>query len=489
MDKETGFKRYQRKLPQRRSVEERLLDYKEIYPDAKDGLVRQQAVRCMDCGVPFCHVGCPLGNQIPDWNNLVHQGRWKDAYDMLQATNNFPEFTGRLCPAPCETSCVLSINSDPVTIELIEKSIVEKAFSEGWIVARPPEIRTQHRVAVVGSGPAGLACADQLNRAGHTVTVFERDDRIGGLLRYGIPDFKMEKRILDRRIELLKAEGIKFQVGSDLGGNLPISTLDEYDATILCTGATAPRDLPLPGRELQGIHYAMDYLTGQNRICAGDATDTHPDTFIDAAGKHVIVIGGGDTASDCIGTASRQGALSVTNFDYHDLPPAERPKDQPWPNWPMVLRTSSSHEEGVDRQWKILTRKFVGEKGRVVGIDTVQVDLVAGSNGSRYTFLEHPDSEKRWAADLVLLAIGFSGPERGSLVQELDLELTRRGAVKTDDQYQTNVTGVFSAGDMRIGQSLIVNAISEGREAARSVDMYLTGQSRLPSKGQYPDLF
>lgn len=478
MGKPTGFKEYPRETPAERPVEERVRDYRELYQEFPEENLRRQAARCMNCGVPFCHSGCPLGNLIPDWNDLVYRHDWQSAYRELAATNNFPEFTGRLCPAPCEEACVLGINEPPVTIELIEKNIIEYAFEQGWVKPEPPAVRTGKKVAVIGSGPAGLACAQQLNRAGHSVTVFERANRIGGLLRYGIPDFKLEKSVLDRRLNILEAEGIEFRTGTAVGASFPVEELKAFSAVVLCGGATQSRDLPIPGRELQGIHFAMDFLPLQNQVVAGDAAKP----ALSAEGKHVIVIGGGDTGSDCIGTSRRQGARSITSFELLPLPPKDRPGHQPWPYWPMRLRTSSSHAEGVRRFWSILTKEFIGSKGHVQALRTVSMEFAPGADG-RLTMKEVPGTEYEWPAELVLLAMGFVGPERGHVLAGLGVELDARGNVKTDAQYHTSRPGVFAAGDMRRGQSLIVWAISEGREAARCVDTYLMGHSLLPTKG------
>ncbi|MBR9982446.1 MAG: glutamate synthase subunit beta [Desulfatitalea sp.] len=482
MGKPTGFKEYPRELPRRRPVNERIRDFREIYlPFAAEHLTHQ-AARCMDCGMPTCIAGCPLGNLIPEWNDAVYRGQWQQAVERLHATNNFPEFTGRLCPAPCEEACVLAINEPAVTIEQIEKEIIEHAFAQGWIRPQPPERRTGKQVAVVGSGPAGLACAAQLNQAGHHVTVFERYDRIGGLLRYGIPDFKMEKGILDRRLALLEQEGVRFQANAHVGVNVTAADLKAFDAVVLCLGATVPRDLALPGRELDGIHFAMDFLTRQNRLVAGDDTAATRQAPICATGKDVIVIGGGDTGSDCIGTSLRQQARSVVNFEAADRPTADRPDHQPWPYYPTRLRTSSSHEEGGERHWNILTESFQGHDGRVTGLTTVDIRMTPRPDGPpRIEPL--PGTTRHWPADLVLIAIGYSGPETNPLADQLGLPLDPRGTIATNDHFMTAEPGIFAAGDAHRGQSLIVWAISEGREAARAVDLYLTGTTRLPTKG------
>jgi glutamate synthase (NADPH/NADH) small chain len=483
MGKPTGFKEYPRETPKKRAVPDRLRDFKEFYLPFPEEKIKSQAARCMDCGVPTCHAGCPLGNLIPDWNDLVYRGHWQTAIRRLHSTTNFPEFTGRLCPAPCEEACVLGLIEPAVTIEEIEKQIIERAFQEGWVVPEPPAERTGRTVAVIGSGPAGLAAAQQLNRAGHTVTVFERDDRIGGLLRYGIPDFKMEKGVIDRRLRVMEQEGVVFRTGVDFGVNAPLEELKTFDAVVLCLGATRARDLPVPGRALAGIHLAMDYLPQQNRVDAGDDLVERGIQPITAAGRHVIVIGGGDTGSDCIGTANRQGARSVTNFELLPRPPSDRPANQPWPYWPMRLRTSSSHEEGVQREFGILTKEFIGEGGQVKQLRTVNVEFVGGANGHAPRMQEVPGSEREWPADLVLLAMGFVGPEPDGLVARLGVKLDGRGNIETDARYMTSVPGVFAAGDARRGQSLIVWAISEGREAARGADLHLMGRSELPTKG------
>ncbi len=409
MGKSTGFIEYQRETATRRPVEERVQDYREVVQLLPEEALQQQAARCMDCGVPFCQSGCPLGNVIPDWNDLVYRGRWREAYDRLRATNNFPEFTGRICPAPCESACVLGLVDEPVTIEWIEQTIIEHAFREGWVKPEPPKHRTGKHVAVVGSGPAGLACAAHLHNAGHRVTVLERDDRIGGLLRYGIPDFKLEKWVVERRVALMQAEGVHFLTKAHVGNNYPVARLRDFDAVVLCAGATRPRDLPIPGRDLDGVHFAWEYLWQQNKRVARDDLARENVRPIHAEGKHVIVLGGGDTGSDCVGTANRQGAASITQFELLPTPPDERPAHQPWPYYPMILRTTSSHEEGTDRHWRILTKEFVGSNGRVEALRTVQVEFNTNGNG-RPGFMEVPGTEKTWPADLVALAIGYTGP-------------------------------------------------------------------------------
>jgi glutamate synthase (NADPH/NADH) small chain len=479
MGKPTGFIEIHRKKPPTRPVEERLRDWREVYVPYQESDLQQQAARCMDCGVPFCHQGCPLGNLIPDWNDLIYRDRWRAAIDRLHSTNNFPEFTGRLCPAPCEGSCVLGINDDPVTIKAVEVAIIDRAFEEGWVTPSEPAPRTWKKVAVVGSGPAGLAAADQLNRAGHLVTVFERSDRIGGLLRYGIPEFKMEKAVLDRRLAVMGQEGVVFRAGVDVGGDVPVARLRaEYDAVLLAAGASQPRDLPVPGRDLGGIHFAMEYLTLQNKRSEGDVIDDA--RFITAHGKHVIIIGGGDTGADCLGTAHRQGAKSVTQLELLPVPPTARADDNPWPQWPNVFRVSPAHEEGGDRLFSVSTTAFEGDaRGRVRALTGVKVEMV--KSGGRVTFVPVHGSDFEIPAELVLLAMGFTGPERGPLVNELSLTLTERGNVWRDTRWMTSAPGVFTAGDMQRGQSLIVWAIAEGRSAARGIDQYLMGESHLPA--------
>jgi glutamate synthase (NADPH/NADH) small chain len=479
MGKITGFLEIQRKKHPTRAVAERLLDWREVYLPYPQPVLEGQAARCMDCGIPFCHQGCPLGNLIPDWNDLVYRDRWQTAIERLHATNNFPEFTGRLCPAPCEGACVLGINNDPVTIKSIEVSIIERAFDEGWVIARPPRVRTGKRVAVVGSGPAGLAAADQLNRAGHRVTVFERADRIGGLLRYGIPAFKMEKRFLDRRLAIMAEEGVTFLTGCNVGVTLPVDELQrDFEAVVLAGGATAPRDLKVPGRELTGIHFAMEYLPLQNRRNEGD---TIPEgRFITAHGKHVIIIGGGDTGADCLGTAHRQGARSVHQLELLSRPTDSRPDNNPWPLWPNIFRVSSAHEEGGERLYAVSTERFSGDdQGQVKKLHAVNVEI-ASQNG-RLEIKPVGGSEFTLDADLVLLAMGFLGPERGGMLDALGVRMTDRGNVWRDASWMTSVPGVFTAGDMQRGQSLIVWAIAEGRSAARGVDAFLMGSSELPA--------
>jgi glutamate synthase (NADPH) small chain len=479
MGKPTGFIEIHRKKHPTRPVAERIHDWREVYLSYPVGELGAQGARCMDCGIPFCHQGCPLGNLIPDWNDLVYRDRWEAAIERLHSTNNFPEFTGKLCPAPCEGSCVLGINEDPVTIKSVEAAIIDRAWDEGWVTPRPPTTRTWKRVAIVGSGPAGLAAADQLNRAGHSVTVFEKSDRIGGLLRYGIPEFKMEKRFLDRRLEIMEAEGVVFRPGINVGVDVTADRLRaDYDAVVLAGGAGQPRDLPVPGRELTGIHFAMEYLTLQNKRCEGDAIPD--DAFITAHGKHVIIIGGGDTGADCLGTAHRQGAKSVTQLELLPRPPAERTPENPWPQWPNVFRVSTAHEEGGERLYAVSTQRFSGDDaGQVRRLHATKVEMVR--RDGRVHFEPVPGSEFEIPADLVLLAMGFVGPERGPLVSDLGLTLTDRGNVWRDERWMTNVPGVFAAGDMQRGQSLIVWAIAEGRSAARGIDRFLTGDSKLPA--------
>jgi glutamate synthase (NADPH/NADH) small chain len=485
MGKLRGFMEYDRMKESLVAVDKRIQNYKEFTVAPKSEELQEQGGRCMDCGVPFCHSGCPLGNLIPDFNDAVHKNEWEKALTILHSTNNFPEFTGRLCPAPCEEACVLGIINPPVSIELIEKYIVERGFSEGWIKPQPPTHRTGKTVAVIGSGPAGLAATQQLNRAGHTVTVFERDNKIGGLLRYGIPDFKMEKNIIDRRIEILEAEGIIFKSNAEVGKTISAETIEsEFDAIVLCTGASIKRELPIPGADLNGVVQAMDFLPHNNK--AVDGQHEREDKYL-AKDRNVIVIGGGDTGSDCIGTSNRQGAKSVTNFEIMSKPADGRTEDNPWPYWPFKLKTSSSHEEGSHREWSILTKEFIGDgKGNIKGLKTVEVAWKK-IPGERPQLIEVKGSEKEWPCDLALLALGFTGPEK-SLPEQFGLTFDPRGNVKGEQQYQTNKAHIFAAGDARRGQSLIVWAISEGREAAHQIDTYLMGSSKLPQKNTAEDL-
>jgi glutamate synthase (NADPH/NADH) small chain len=474
-----GFLKYGRELPHKRSVEERKRDWIELYEEFPDGLLQKQAARCMDCGIPFCHQGCPLGNIIPDWNDLTYRGHWQEALAELHATNNFPEFTGKLCPAPCESSCVLGINQDPVAIRRIEESLAMRGWAEGWIKAEPPSRRTGRKVAVVGSGPAGLAAAQQLNRAGHTVTVFERDDAIGGLLRYGIPDFKMEKWVLDRRLKQMEEEGVQFRTRVNVGVDIRADELRaQFDAVVLAGGSTKPRDLPVPGRELDGIHFAMDFLPQQNRKVAGRWSADRPQ--LTAEGKRVVILGGGDTGADCLGTVHRQGAIDVTQFEIMPKPPSDRDETMPWPHYPMILRTSAAHEEGGARDWSISTKAFSGEDGKVTTLHGVRLEWSAPDEHGRRKMQEIPGTEFRMDVDLVLLAMGFVHPQQEGLLADLGVEFDARGNVKTDRHYASSVPGVYACGDMRRGQSLIVWAIAEGREAARNVDLYLMGASELP---------
>jgi len=466
MGKITGFMEYTRETAERRPVNERVQDFFPIYQPLPEDKLKIQGARCMDCGVPFCHSGCPLNNLIPDWNDRVYRGRWRDAIRALHATNNFPEFTGLICPAPCEPACVLAISDPPVTIKQIESAIVEHAYREGWIRPEPPESRTGKRVAIVGSGPAGLAAAQQLNRAGHNVVVFEKADRIGGLLRYGIPDFKLEKSVLDRRLEQLVKEGVEFQTRAHAGVDLAMPALRrKFDAILLAGGAEQPRDLKAPGRELKGIHFAMDFLSQQNRRCVGDRVDSK--TEILAAGKRVVILGGGDTGADCLGTSHRQRALSVHQIEIMPLPPAERSVQTPWPLWPTMLRVESSHEEGGIREWSAATARFSGDdRGNVARLHAVRV-------GPPPKFEPVPDSEFQLEVDLVLLALGFTGPAPNGMFDELGVVLDSRGNISTDGNYMTSAPGIFAAGDMRRGQSLVVWAIAEGRQAARAINHYL----------------
>jgi glutamate synthase (NADPH/NADH) small chain len=482
MGKPTGFMEWQRAPAPKRDKAERLKDAREfVLPLAPDE-AKRQAGRCMDCGVPFCQQGCPLGNPIPDFNDAVYRGRWKAAFQALSATNNFPEFTGRLCPAPCEAACVLSIDQDPVTIEQMEKEIIERAFAEGWVKPQPPGKRTGKRVAVVGSGPAGLAAAAQLNQAGHSVTVYERDDRPGGLLRYGIPDFKMERGVLDRRLALMEAEGVVFRTGVDVSREPGYRALrEQYDAVVLAIGARKARELEVPGRELGGVVQAMEYLEHQNRVVSGLAT---LDARLSAAGKRVMILGGGDTGSDCLGTALRQGAASVTQVELMPAPPMTRAAENPWPRWPLVFRTSSSQEEGGSRDFGLLTKQLKGGEGRIQQLHAVKVTLQREGAGPP-RLVELPGTEMTHEVDLLILAMGFTGPDTTRLQEELGLKLTSRGAVQVDSRFATSADGVFCAGDASRGASLIVWAISDGREAARSVDAWLSGgTSSLPTRGK-----
>jgi glutamate synthase (NADPH/NADH) small chain len=481
-----GFMKYDRKVSGKEPVPERIKHYREFLAILPNDELQKQGARCMDCGVPFCHTGCPLGNIIPDWNDLVYRDQWHEAINRLHATNNFPEFTGRVCPAPCEAACVLGINEDPVAIKQIECAIADHAFDEGWIVAEPPTVRTGKKVAVIGSGPAGMAAAQQLNRAGHAVTVFERADRPGGLLMYGIPDFKLEKSRVIRRVKQMEEEGVEFKCNANVGVNVATADLRrDYDAILLCGGATQGRDLPIPGREFKGVHYAMEFLPQQNKVNQGDSV---PEQIL-ATGKDVVVIGGGDTGSDCDGTSNRQGCRSLTQFELLPQPPDvgnypradQRPAGTPWPLWPMILRTSTSHEEGCRREWSILTKEFRSDaEGHVESLVTVRIEWTKDDKG-QHVFKEVEGTQEVWPCQLVLLAMGFVGPEKRGPIADLKLEMDPRGNVKTDGNYMTSLEGVFAAGDLRRGQSLVVWAIHEGREAARAADKFLMGVSHLPS--------
>ena len=488
MGKPTGFLEFTRELPKKRDPQQRIHDYKEIDVPFSEQDSGRQAARCMDCGTPFCHSGCPLGNIIPEFNDAVYEQNWAYAYEILASTNNFPEFTGRICPAPCEASCVLGINKPPVAIEFIEKSIAEVAFEKGYVRANPPKVRTGKQVAVVGSGPAGLAAAAQLNKAGHTVTLFERADQIGGLLRYGIPDFKLEKWTIDRRLAVMEAEGVLFKTGVNVGVDVEAADLmEQFDLVMLTGGSTVPRDLPIPGRDLKGIYPAMEFLSQQNKRNANRPVQVdhqgvpYGDGDVWATGKNVVVIGGGDTGSDCVGTSNRHGATSVTQIELMPMPPKERAANTPWPNWPMMLRTSTSHEEGCERQWSINTKAFIGdENGNLKALRLV--DLTWQNEGGKMQMVELPGSERDVPCELALLAAGFLHPQHNGLLDDLGLEYDERGNVKTTNYQTTTNPKVFAAGDMRRGQSLVVWAISEGREAARAADCYLMGETILEAK-------
>ena len=479
MGKPTGFVEVKRKPPPKRPVPERVQDFQEFYLNWSEQEARDQGARCMGCSVPFCHSGCPLGNLIPDWNDLVYRGQWKRALDALHTTNNFPEFTGRICPAPCEVSCVLAINEDPVTIEYIEKAIVDRGWEEGWITPQPPEKQTGRKVAIVGSGPAGLAAAQQLARSGHQVTVFERADYVGGLLRLGIPDFKLEKHVVQRRVEQMAAEGVVFKTGTHVGKDFHAGELvREFDAVCLTGGSTQARELPIPGRDLGGVYPAMEYLTQQNRLISGEHID--PSDRITAEGKRVVILGGGDTGADCLGTAHRQGAEIVHQFELLPEPPPQRRSDNPWPQWSFILRTSGAHEEGGVRDYDILTKSFSGVNGHVQKLNAVRVKWGAPDSNGRPAMQEVPGSEFEIETELVLLALGFVHPEHEGMLEQLGVELDERGNVKTGEDKMTTIPGVFAAGDIARGQSLVVWALAEGREAARGIDHYLMGETSLP---------
>ena len=479
MGKPTGFMEFGRRPPERRPVADRVQDYREIYHRWPEAVAREQGGRCMDCAVPFCQTGCPLGNVIPEFNHFVYTGDWENALRALLSTNNFPEFTGRICPAPCEASCVLSINSDPVTIEYVEKEIADRGYEEGWIRPNPPAVRTGKRVAVVGSGPAGLAAAQQLNRAGHWVTVFERAEYVGGLLVLGIPDFKLDKEVLRRRLAIMEEEGITFEIGVNVGVDISAEKLlRDFDAVCLACGSTVPRDLPVPGRELEGVHFAMEYLTQQNRLNAGQHVEA--EERLTAEGKRVVILGGGDTGADCLGTAHRQGAELVNQYELLAEPPVGRPSGNPWPQWPLVLRSSAAHDEGGIRDYGILTKFFSGSEGKVEKLHAVRVEWDEPADGGRPAMTEVPYSEFEVETDLVLLAMGFLHPEHNGLLTQLGVELDPRGNVKIGSDRMCTVPGVFAAGDTARGQSLVVWAIAEGRETARAVDVYLMGESDLP---------
>ncbi|WP_288097329.1 glutamate synthase subunit beta [Hydrotalea sp.] len=496
MGKPTGFIEFQRETPKKRPVEERLKDYKEFVLPFTEEQLNHQSARCMNCGVPFCHNGCPLGNVIPEFNDAVYDGNWKEAYDILISTNNFPEFTGRICPAPCESACVLGINQPAVTIEEIEKHIIEIAFDKGFVQPQKPNVYTGKKVAVIGSGPAGLAAAAQLNYAGHAVTIFERDDAPGGLLRYGIPDFKLEKSVVDRRIQLMEQEGVVFKCNANVGVNVSINDLlREFNAIVLAGGSTFPRDLNIPGRELNGVYFAMQFLKQNNKRVAGKKPTVDENFCIEsnmlshelmATSKNVVIIGGGDTGSDCVGTSNRHKAKSVTQFELLPKPPESRTPYMPWPTYPMVLKTTTSHEEGADRKWAIATKAFLGdENGNLTAIKVVDLEWTITNDGKPARFIEKEGSERDMPCELALLAMGFVHPEHSGLIEELGVELDERGNVKaTEKNYQTNIAKIFTAGDMRRGQSLVVWAISEGRECARKVDEFLMGSSILETKDE-----
>jgi glutamate synthase (NADPH) small chain len=474
----TGFKDRLRQPPPRRDTHERIRDYNEFVLHWTEEDARGQGARCMDCGIPFCHKGCPLGNVIPDFNDFVSKGRWDRALEALHATNNFPEFTGRICPAPCEAACTLSINQDPVTIEYIEKAIADRGWEEGWIKPQAPATRTGKKVAVIGSGPSGMAASQQLNRAGHSVTLFERANYIGGLLRLGIPDFKLDKHLIERRVQQMREEGVEFRTGVYVGQNYAVEDLkNNFDVILLCIGSTIPRNLDIPGRELEGVHFAMDFLTQQNKILAGESFPE--EDRISAEGKRVVILGGGDTGADCLATAHRQGAEIVRQFDIIPEPPVSRAAGNPWPQWPVILRRSYALEEGGSLDWSVGTQSFSGSDGHVEKLHMARLDWARDENG-RNQMTEVPGSEFDIDADLVLLAMGFLHPERSGLVESLGVELDPRGNVKTDQNKMSNVPGIFAAGDASRGQSLVVWALSEGREAARGVDLYLMGESALP---------
>ena len=491
MGKPTGFLEYTRVSPSKTAATERVHHFNEFIQPFEPKELNKQAARCMNCGVPFCHSGCPLGNIIPEFNDAVYRESWQEAYEILSSTNNFPEFTGRICPAPCESSCVLGINQPPVSIEEIEKHIIEIAFDKGYVKPRVPVLRTGKKIAVIGSGPAGLAAAAQLNQAGHQVTVFERDEKPGGLLRYGIPDFKLEKNVIDRRITLLEEEGIVFKCNANVGVNISINDLTrDCNAIVLAGGSTIPRDLPIPGRELNGVHHAMHFLKQQNKLVAGsdplakkNIESNVLDHLLSAKDKHVVVIGGGDTGSDCVGTSNRQGAVSITQFELMPKPPESRSTIMPWPTYPMVMKTTSSHEEGCERQWAVATKEFIGdESGNLKALKTVELEWKS-DDGRPSKFTERPGSEKIIPCELVLLAMGFVAPEKDGILDSLDIELDDRGNVRaTEKEFKTNIGKIFACGDMRRGQSLVVWAISEGRECARKVDEFLMGVSYLESK-------